>query len=447
MKGDGNGTGAAADAAAEMLRRRRRDRIAEAVVDVVGAVVMATDPAGRVRYFNKAAEELTGYAESDVLGRSVWDFLIPPEEAPDARAAFAQLVSGDFPHRFENDWLTRDGGRRRITFVNTFLRDPAGQVELVIGTGVDVTAQRENEELLEAMLAATTEQSVVATDLHGRITVFNTGAERMLGHRAQDVLGADAVELLHDPGELRERGSPLARPEDGYAGTEDWTYRRRDGTPVTVSLSVTSLRFRTGRPRGYLCIGVDATAQRDRERVLDEAAAAAAHRAAHDPLTGLPNRVLLLDRLHHAVATHRRHHRPSGLLFLDLDGLKAVNDSYGHAAGDALLVEVGHRITAALREGDLCARVSGDEFAVVVEDVHARPEIDQVVDRIESLLAQSPVPLPSGATTTAAASIGATITHDTDCDPHQVLARADAAMYEAKARRRAEPSDGPRPRQ
>jgi diguanylate cyclase (GGDEF)-like protein/PAS domain S-box-containing protein len=408
---------------------------------------MAADPAGRLRYFNKAAEELTGYAEREVLGRSVWDFLIPPEEAPGAQAAFARLVAGDFPHRYENDWLTRDGGRRRVTFVNTFLRDPAGRVELVIGTGVDVTAQRETQELLEAMLAATTEQSVVATDLRGRITAFNTGAERMLGHRAQDVLGADVVQLLHEPDELRERGSPLADPEDGRADTGDWTYRRRDRTPVTVSLSVTLLRLRTGQPRGYLCIGVDVTAQRDREQALDEAAAAAAHRAAHDPLTGLPNRVLLLDRVHHAVTTHHRHHRPSGLLFLDLDGLKAVNDTYGHAAGDALLVEVGHRLTAALREGDLCARVSGDEFAVLVEDLHAPSEIDQVIHRIERLLAQSPVTLPSGAITTAAASIGATITRDTDADPHQVLARADAAMYDAKTRRRTNPAGGPRIRQ
>jgi diguanylate cyclase (GGDEF)-like protein/PAS domain S-box-containing protein len=444
------------DVAEEPGRRVRglgRDRIGRAVLDVVGAVVMAADPTGRVRYFNRAAEELTGYAEEDVLGQSVWDLLIPPEEAPGARDAFARLVAGNFPHRYENDWLTRDGGRRRIAFVNTFLRDATGRVELVIGTGVDVTEQREAQELLEGMLTAITEQSVIATDLHGRITVFNTGAERMLGHHAEEVLGADVTELLHDPAELGERGRLLhtaggfpvlvAAAERGGAGTGDWTYRRRDGTPVTVALSLTLLRSRTGRSRGYLCVAVDVTAERERERALDEAAAAAAHRAAHDPLTGLPNRSIYLDRLQHAVAAHRRHHRLSGVLFLDLDGLKAVNDTHGHAAGDALIVEVAERLTAALREGDLCARLAGDEFAVLVEDVHGRSEVDRVVQRIERLLGESPVVLPSGRTTVAAASIGSTMTHDTDGDPQEVLARADAAMYRAKTQRRAGSAGGP----
>ena len=418
-------------------------RLGRAVLDVVGAVVMGADPEGRLLYWNRAAQDLTGFAHDEVLGRSLWDFLIPPEQAPGTREAFARLAAGDeLPHRYENDWLTRDGGRRRITFVNTLLRDASGRVELVIGTGIDVTAQQQAQELLEAVLAATTEQSVVATDLAGLITVFNTGAERMLGHRAGDVLGRDAVVLLHDPAELAERGSPLAGPDDRDIGTADWTYRRSDGTRVTVALSVTVLRYRTGDPRGFLCIGVDVTDQRARERALDEAAEAAEHRAAHDALTGLPNRAVLLDRLHHAVAAHRRHHRPSGLLYLDLDGLKAVNDAHGHADGDALIVEVAHRLAGSLREGDLCARLSGDEFAVLVEDLHDRTEVDRVVDRIERTLAEAPVPLPSGATTTAAASIGITVTADADTDPHEVLARADAAMYRTKARRRTSPERG-----
>jgi diguanylate cyclase (GGDEF)-like protein/PAS domain S-box-containing protein len=434
--GDHADAGHAAEARAHTLHRSGRGRIGRAILDVVGAVVMAADPDGRLQYFNRAAQELTGFTEDEVLGRSVWDVLIPPEEAPGAREAFAHLAAGDAPYRYENDWLTRDGTRRRISFVNTFLRDRSGRVELVIGTGVDITAQSETQELLEAMMAATTEQSVVATDLGGLITVFNTGAERMLGHRTGDVLGLDVCGLLHDPGELAARGSPLTDPEDRGAETADWTYRRGDGTTLTVSLSVTVLRFRTGQPRGFLCIGVDITAQRERERALDQAAEAAEHRAAHDALTGLPNRAVLLDRLRHAVAAHRRHHRPSGLLFLDLDGLKAVNDTHGHAAGDALIVEVAHRLTASLREGDLCARLSGDEFAVLVEDLHDPAEVRQVVDRIEQLLDGSPVALPSGATTTAAASIGTTITSEDDADPHEVLVRADTAMYAVKARRR-----------
>jgi diguanylate cyclase (GGDEF)-like protein/PAS domain S-box-containing protein len=423
------------------------DRIGPAVLDVVGAVVMAADPQGRVRYFNRAAQELTGFSEAEALGRSVWDFLIPPDEASGTREAYAELVAGGSPHRYENDWLTRDGGRRRISFVNTFLRDADGRVELVIGTGVDVTAEREFRDLLEAMLAATTEQSLIAIDLDRHITVFNTGAERMTGYAAADVVGLDITELLHDPDELRSRADGdrgrdgfavlLAVVADRGAETGDWLYRRRDGARLTVSLSVTPLRVRNGPPRGYLCVAIDVTEARRRERELDAAAEDAAHRAAHDALTGLPNRAVLLDRLHRAVATHRRHHRLAGLLYLDVDGLKAVNDAHGHAAGDVLLVEVAHRLTESLREGDLCARLGGDEFAVLAEDLHGPAELDRVSRRIQALLTGSPVTLPSGVTASASASIGSTVTTDTDTDAGDVLERADAAMYRAKAERRA----------
>jgi diguanylate cyclase (GGDEF)-like protein/PAS domain S-box-containing protein len=421
------------------------DRIGRAALDVVGAVVLAADPAGRVRYFNRAAQELTGFAEADALGRSIWDFLIPAEEAPGAREAYAELVAGGSPHRYENDWLTRDGDRRRISFVNTFIRGADGRVALVIGTGVDVTAERETRDLLEAILAATTEQSMIATDLDGTITVFNTGAERMVGYEAGDAVGHDLAELLHDAEELRSRAGSgaegfaalLVVVADRGAETGDWLYRHRDGTLLTVSVAVTPLLVRGGSPRGYLCVGVDVTAARRRERELGSAAEEAAHRAAHDPLTQLPNRALLLDRLHRAVATQRRHHRLAGLLYLDVDGLKAVNDAHGHAAGDALLVEVARRLTESLREGDLCARLGGDEFAVLAEDLHDAAELDRVAGRIQSLLSGSPVTLPSGVTAPASASIGATVTTDTDTDAGHVLERADAAMYRAKQERRA----------
>jgi diguanylate cyclase (GGDEF)-like protein/PAS domain S-box-containing protein len=420
------------------------ERIGRAVLDIVGAVVMAADPAGRVRYFNRAAQELTGFSEAEALGRSVWDFLIPPDEAAGTRAAYAEIVAGGSPHRYENDWLTRDGDRRRIAFVNTFLRDADGRVELVVGTGVDVTAERQTRDLLEAMLAATTEQSMIATDLDGIITVFNTGAERMFGYPARDAVDRNLADLLHDPDDLRSRAASggggfaglLATVADRGAETGDWCCRRRDGTALTVSLSVTPLRVRSGPPRGYLCVGVDVTEQRRRERDLDEAAAAADHRAAHDPLTGLPNRAVLLDRLRRAIATHRRHHRLAGLLYLDVDGLKAVNDGHGHAAGDALLVEVAHRLTESLREGDLCARLGGDEFSVLAEDLHDAAELEGVCLRIQELLTGSPVTLPSGATAATAASIGSTVTTDTDTQPEDVLERADAAMYRVKAERR-----------
>ncbi|MDP9434735.1 MAG: GGDEF domain-containing protein, partial [Actinomycetota bacterium] len=264
-----------------------------------------------------------------------------------------------------------------------------------------------------------------------------------LGHQAADALGQDVVALLHDPGELQQRAQLLDVPvqsvvarlaQTGQAETRDWTYRRQDGTQLTVALSVTPLRHRSGALRGYLGVAVDVTAVREREQQLRRETEQLAHRASHDPLTGLANRSPLLDRLSQAAAAQRRHGRLAGLLYLDVDGLKTVNDVHGHAAGDALLVAVAQRLASAAREGDLCARLGGDEFALLVEDLHDQAELDTVADRVHRLLAD-PVRLPAQGEITTAASIGTAVIDAAD-GPQTVLARADAAMYANKITRR-----------
>ena len=407
-------------------------------------MVVAVDRGGRIAYFSAGAERLTGYRAEEVLGRRLPEVLLPADEVPAGSAALAQVAAGVVPDRFERDWLSRSGERLRLSFVTTTLTDSRGELEHVVAAGVDVTVEREAQELVEAVLAATTEQAVIATDVHGRIIVFNTGAERILGYQAADVLGQDVVALLHDPAELQQRARLLDVPVQsvvarlaqlGQAETRDWTYHRRDGTQLTVALSVTPLRHRSGTLRGYLGVAVDVTAAREREQQLRQEAEQLAHRATHDALTGLANRSALLDRLAQAAAARRRHARLAGLLYLDVDGLKAVNDIHGHAAGDALLVAVAQRLAATAREGELAVRLGGDEFALLVEDLHDQAELDTVADRIHQLLAE-PVRLPPQGQTVAAASIGATLIDAAD-EPETVLARADAAMYAAKTTRRA----------
>jgi diguanylate cyclase (GGDEF)-like protein/PAS domain S-box-containing protein len=297
---------------------------------------------------------------------------------------------------------------------------------------------------MEAVLAATTEQALIATDRHGRIIVFNAGAERMLGYTAEQALGRDVAGLLHQPDELARRADTLGVPVDsvvafraqnGTADTQHWTYRRHDGSALTVALSVTALRHPAGELQGYLGVAVDVTAQQQREQQLHQAAEHAAYRAAHDPLTGLPNRVVLIDRLQHTLATQRRQSQPAGgLLYLDVDGLKTINDLHGHAAGDALLVGVARRLAAACREGDLCARLGGDEFAVLLENVHDAAELDTASDRIRQHLAE-PLPLDADADAVPTASIGGTLLRSTDT-PEAALARADRHMYTHKTAHR-----------
>jgi len=156
------------------------------------------------------------------------------------------------------------------------------------------------------------------------------------------------------------------------------------------------------------------------------------HHAFHDPLTGLPNRALFMDRLTHALARARRNedHR-FAIVLLDLDRFKLVNDSLGHVAGDELLVSVGQRLESCLRPGDTVARLGGDEFMLLLEDVSGVDDAQNVAERIQRALS---VPLPlSGHDVVASASIGIAIGDGSITAAHELLRDADTAMYEAKS--------------
>jgi diguanylate cyclase (GGDEF)-like protein len=153
--------------------------------------------------------------------------------------------------------------------------------------------------------------------------------------------------------------------------------------------------------------------------------------AHYDSLTALPNRALFFDRLAGAVARARREERRFALLFIDLDGFKAVNDHYGHDAGDYLLFEIARRLRAAIRDSDTAGRMGGDEFTVLLDNI-ARPEdATAVADKIRSSLSE-PIEIPAGSRVTVGASVGIAVFPDDGDDGETVLKAADSAMYAIK---------------
>ncbi|HZP29777.1 MAG TPA: sensor domain-containing diguanylate cyclase [Acidimicrobiia bacterium] len=164
-----------------------------------------------------------------------------------------------------------------------------------------------------------------------------------------------------------------------------------------------------------------ATVERFRERTL------------HDSLTGLPNRLLLQDRLAHAALRARRSHGAAGVLFVDIDQFKAVNDTYGHHAGDELLVAIARRLERIIRSGDTLARVSGDEFVFLCEDLESRADVEALRRRVETAFTQ-PFVLAAH-TVTVSASVGLAYADPGEDLSDELVSRADAAMYDAKRRR------------
>ena len=251
----------------------------------------------------------------------------------------------------------------------------------------------------------------------------NTAMCAILGRSAQLIVGRRWAEYGH-PDELALAHMMLTRLAAGHDTHEDERrYFRPDGTIVWVSAHVTLVRDEEDAPQYFFAQFQDISERKRMEHDL-------AHQALHDSLTGLPNRALLSDRLLHGLAGSRRRASQLGVIFLDLDQFKIVNDSSGHSAGDTLLCLVGSRIANAIRPGDTVARFGGDEFVVVCDDVSAFETV-QIADRARQLLSE---PYQIGnEEVRITASLGIAIAND-DSTPESLLRDSDAAMYRAKER-------------
>jgi diguanylate cyclase (GGDEF)-like protein/PAS domain S-box-containing protein len=282
---------------------------------------------------------------------------------------------------------------------------------------------RQSEQRFRALVLKASEV-IVVTGAQGHLTYISPSAELVTGIAPSVLMDMEFTDLVH-PDDLEKVGSAteivLAQP--GAAKETQLRLRHADGGWRWVEMITRNL---IDEPAvGGLVINYRDVTER---HLLEERLH---HQALHDALTGLPNRALILDRVEQALARARRAQTPIALLFLDLDGFKAINDTYGHAAGDELLRAVAARLSAALRESDTVGRLGGDEFVVLAEDssLDAGPEV--IAERLRDVLTE-PFHLnrPEELTLHAQASIGIAVGLRTNAD--ELLRDADVALYAAK---------------
>jgi diguanylate cyclase (GGDEF)-like protein/PAS domain S-box-containing protein len=263
-------------------------------------------------------------------------------------------------------------------------------------------------------------------DLDGRWFRVNPALSRMLGYTAAELTAADCPDLTHPDDVVADDIAVRQLKKGEQAVTLDKRYRHRDGHVVWVRRSASLVRDEDGFPQYVVAAYEDIGERRQQDARLS-------YLALHDALTGLANRALLDDRLTQAVAQRDRDGGAVAVLFCDVDGLKAVNDEYGHAFGDELLVTVAKRLTAQVRTADTVARVGGDEF-VVVSNLRAPSDAEAMTRRLTEAL-NTQLKAPDGTHVEVRVSVGSAVATDHTVDPATLLRSADRAMYAAKRRR------------
>ena len=300
-----------------------------------------------------------------------------------------------------------------------------GEPLWIIGIIQDITARKLLQEKLKLAASVFTHacENIIITDVTGTIIDVNKAFTGLTGYSHEEAIG-NSLRMLesgrHPPEFYDDLDQTLLK--EGLWSGEIWS-RRKNGDVYAEMRSMSAVCDEQGIITHYIALGSDITQIKEHQSQLE-------HIAHYDTLTHLPNRVLLSDRLSHAMLQCNRHKQSLAVAFLDLDGFKAVNDTYGHSVGDELLIAISIRMKEALREGDSLARFGGDEFIVVLADL---VNVDDCKPVLERLLLAASEPITVGDVVfNVSASIGVTLYPQDNLDADKLIRHADQAMYVAK---------------
>ncbi|OIQ87946.1 cyclic di-GMP phosphodiesterase Gmr [mine drainage metagenome] len=384
------------------------------------AILLCSDEA--VLFANPSAMQTFGVARrQDLLGQEPAKLFSGP--ALDLVLAAAGKAGAPAQNRIECQLSRCDGDlfEAEVTAASVqHARRPAAEVIVR-----DITERKlaERQYRLNSAVFETTAEAMMVTGADHRIVAVNPAFERVTGYKAGEVLGKNPKILSsgrHSGAFYKAMWAELLTA--GHWHGEIWN-RRRNGEIYVQRATFSLIRDAEGQVVNHVGVFSDITDEKqEAERIL--------YRASYDALTGLPNRALLHDRLHQSLAKAYREQGRLGVLFLDLDGFKPVNDRFGHLVGDQLLVVLAERLRGCVRESDTVARLGGDEFVIVLPDMASPDDAAVVADKVVQAL-EEPFAL-DGVSVVIGTSIGIALYPDNGGNEEELLGAADRAMYLAK---------------
>ena len=373
---------------------------------------------------NAAFAEFSGRSEADQLGKTDFDFF-DHDTAQAFRDNDLEMVASRHSRRNE-EWVTYPDGRRvLLDTVKSPLAGADGQVHGIVGISRDITESKRAEEglLVAKAVFDATHEGIMVTDAQARIVSINPAFTTITGWSAGEAVGNKAGFMKSGRHSTEFYGGLWHQlNEAGFWEGEIWNHRK-SGELYVQWITINTIVNARHTVTGYVAVFTDITQRKKHEEKITQ-------QANFDALTGLANRNLFTDRLERALSGARRKQSQVGLMFLDLDHFKWINDTLGHDAGDTVLVQAAARLQACVREQDTVARLGGDEFAIVLEGLSGHDPLQSVAEKVIASLAQAFT--LDGTPRFISGSVGVTVFPSDADNSSDLLRNADIAMYQAK---------------
>ena len=413
-----------------LLRQNRRifhsETLKKLILNSVPEIIWLKDKHGNyllcnplfARFVNKNSQEITGKTDFDLFQHSLAVLFSKNDQ---------KVIEQAQPLKHEQ-WITFPDNRQKILLeiTKTPLKDRSGNIIGVLGTGYDITQRKaiEDRQRITSSVFTNSQQGIIITDARNIIIEVNPAACKLTGYSKEELIGQSPAIFKSEEHSQDFYNKMWQELNSKGKWSGEIINRKKSGEIYTEFLDINAVFDSQGKIQYYISIFSDLSYLKEHQQQLE-------YIAYNDSLTSLPNRLLLANRLEQALSLAERQNRLVAIAYLDLDGFKIINDRYGHTAGDQVLVTIAQRLKSNLRAEDTVARLGGDEFVLLIVNLQAIAELEQLITRLIEQINQ-PIELNNQIKVSVSASIGISLSHFDDHPPEILLRHADYAMYQAK---------------